>query len=94
MWWINKITKPHIVLCAAVIISLMALFPPWVKTFSFNSTSSETSFGYHPIILPPATDYPSDGIRLDYIRLLVQWAAVMSLAGGLLYAKDQNEKKH
>lgn len=73
---------------------LMGLFPPWVNDVDVatdhQSLSREWPAGYSLIFVPPKPPAGSlAGIRIDLIRLLIQWGVVISLTClGMLLAKS------
>ena len=86
--------KQKIVIWIAIsIITIMGLFPPWVKTIS--NVSEEKPAGYS-LIFAPRDVYKmgsGPGIHLDVARLLVQWAMVILVAGGIILVfKDRREE--
>ncbi len=67
------------------VICLMCLFPPWVRTFSFEGTYSKRLLGYFFILIPP---YGS--VEIDLSRLGIQCGIVGLITIGLLYSlKDR-----
>ena len=71
---------------------LMGLFPPWVYRLDAKDTRVEKSAGYSLLVSPPeAAPYPSWGwgedlttVKIDVARLLIQWAMLVAVVGGLL----------
>ena len=65
------------------IIALMGLCPPWMESYRYGATRS---IGYAPILAPPK----STTVRIDVIRLLLQWASVAVVIGaGMARAKER-----
>ncbi len=69
---------------------LMGLLPPWVYRFDSDVVRMEASAGYSFLTSPPAPKegyYAEQGdfitVRIDVTRLLIQWAMVVVLVGGL-----------
>jgi hypothetical protein len=79
-----------VIYAGLIIVVLMGLFPPWNYTFISprgGYGQSERSAGYHPIFYPPPPEvenWPVYGVRIDFVRLLIQWIIVGLLTGGLV----------
>ena len=75
--------KP-IIIFGAVAFIVSALFPPWVFTINLpNAGPTERPGGYHLIFdPPPAYKSASAGVRIDYARLLIQWAVIGIVVAG------------
>lgn len=82
--------KQKLVLMVGIcLITLMGLYPPWVRTFLVGQQRmrAESPVGYASIFEPPEVrDHRVVGIHIDFSRLLIQWAAVATLFGGLFWA--------
>ncbi len=69
-------------------IALMGLFPPWNLTFAVRGLHSTTPAGYALISEPPALSPDKDArfytVSIDIPRLLIQWAIVAAVTGGLV----------
>ena len=77
------------------IIVLMGFIPPWVYTSIRFALGQTGHAGYHCILYPPEPSevYGRTGIRIDILRLLVQWAIIAVVTGGLVYTfKDKKSK--
>ncbi len=84
-----------VIMIGLIVIVLMGVVPPWVHTVSLLGSQTKYSAGYSPIISAPSRQYdaPAYGVSLDISRLLMQWALVGMVAGGLvLILKDKDEK--
>lgn len=70
----------------AVLILAMAIFPPWEYTYENEGVRSAKPARYGLIFAPPSTEDTgtASGIRLDVNRLLVQWAAALTLVGACI----------
>lgn len=66
------------------VIVLMGLCPPWRETVWTQYFHSKSPAGYAPIFWPPASGGRSEGIELDVERLLLQWAVVAMVTGGVV----------
>ena len=77
---VNSKQRKVIVAGMALIVA-MALFPPWIYTFKYQSTYSENPAGYASIIMPPSSESGrrSEGVKVDLSRLLIQILAVSAL---------------
>ena len=76
--------KPIIILGAFAFI-VSGLFPPWVFTLNPpNASPTETPGGYHLIFDPPPPErkLAIAGVRIDYARLLIQWAVIGVIVAG------------
>lgn len=68
----------------------MGLYPPWSETFSAQmhgqGGSSVTPLGYNLLFSPPQKPHTSPlyGVRIDTDRLLIQWAIIVAITGGLI----------
>lgn len=67
-----------------IIIVLMGLFPPWMNV---DPSGGYYIKGYNFIL-----DKPSTFCRIDVPQLLVQWAMVAIIAGGLLVTLRDSKK--
>jgi hypothetical protein len=65
----------------AILLSLVALFPPWVRTFSLDRTHSEKPIGSSFLFAPPApaSTTMAFGVKVDTVRLGAELIAVSSL---------------
>ncbi len=78
----------------AVLLAFMALFPPWVQTFSFLSTHSEVAIGYFSLFEPPMpkSDAPAYGVRVDPTRWTIQLLVTVLLTGiAVVLLKDSKK---
>lgn len=104
----NPIQKELLVYGAVVMLAMVA-FPPWVRitqhvtpAFDKSAVQTETqeSAGYSWLFEPPkANNQPSWGygsyesVKIDFGRLVVQWATVAFVLGAaLLYFKGSDKK--
>jgi hypothetical protein len=67
-----------VLIVGLIIIILMGAVPPWTYTFTARSIYSEVPAGYSFIANPPKPRDSSaaHGVKLDIVRLLVQWLIV------------------
>jgi len=84
-----------ILLVGIAVIVLMGICPPWKHTFKYKSINSEEPAGYGLIVYPPSAEGygPAGyGIKIDFSRLLIQWAVTAAVTGGgvLLTAKQKD----
>ena len=82
-----------IIMVGLVLFILMGLFPPWTYTCARRSIREKPA-GYALIILPPKPENNAAafGVRIDIIRLFVQWSVLAAATGlGLLMARSQNK---
>ncbi len=90
-------TNQKIILSAgAALIVVMALFPPWMYTFSGQSIYSDEPAGYSFIASPPERSYRYSplvsGVKLDAVRLSVQSLGVLALTAiGLLVFSGRSD---
>ena len=84
MSWIQK---TFLWIGIAVIVA-MGLFPPWVVG---QSVLSPKDAGYHFILNPPKARRP-EFTGLNTSRLVVQWAMVTVVTGGLLVTFKDKKK--
>lgn len=84
-----------VIMIGLIVIVLMGVVPPWVYTFSLQGSRSKYSAGYSPIVSPPPrqADHPAYGVSLDISRLLMQWALVGMVAGGLVLIFKEKDQK-
>lgn len=90
-----------IVICVAMLlIALMTLFPPWIRTHHTESFHSENPDVYSFIGDPPIKTYkksklklpsPRYGIKIDLPRLSCQILAVLSIMTILLTVTSKHE---
>ena len=83
-----------------VAIVLMGIFPPWNLTFDLHSESggvhSTNPAGYAPIYEPPKPpetpqwSFPVYTVSIDVSRLMIQWAIVGAVTGGLVLILRSN----
>jgi len=93
----NRIQRLLIALGVAL-IACMGLIPPWTYTFKSKDLYSEKPAPYHLIFSPPEPDrwsksYKAEsyGVKLDILRLTLQWTMVCLVVGvGVYLAKDRN----
>lgn len=78
-------TKQWIIWVATTVVVVMGVFPPWLVTYPRGITRS---VGYAPIFSPPQPQF--GGIRLDVVRLIVQWVTMLFLAVGLAWTMKEN----
>ena len=73
--------KNHIIALALLVVLAMALYPPWVQTYTRQGmTPSQRPAGYAALWDPPEVGpVVSRGLRLDIARLSVQ---IIALAAG------------
>ena len=86
----NRVQK-RILIGSAAAILLMLLFPPWSYSLSLKTgpTIRATAGGYSFLGSPPKPYGGWGTVRLDLQRLLVQLAAVATVAGAaLVLTKD------
>ena len=50
----------NIIKLALVLILIVGLYPPWVKTFKTQYADSENPIGHHLIFKPPKSDIPPE----------------------------------
>jgi hypothetical protein len=78
-----------------VLLALMALFPPWIQTFSYETTRSEVAIGYSPLFMPPKPerDAPVYGVMVDSVRWTTQLLVTAFLTGiGFVLLKDSRKE--
>jgi hypothetical protein len=65
----------------AMLLSLVVLFPPWLRTFSLDRTHSEKAIECSFLFAPPApaSPAPAYGVKIDIVRLGAELIAVSSL---------------
>lgn len=74
----------RIVILGVVLFVLMGLFPPWIYIAAIpRGGPVEKPAGYYLLFDPPAPEKsgPIWGVRVDVVRLLVQWAVVGAFTG-------------
>ena len=74
----------------------MVLFPPWVQTFSYESTRSEVAIGYSLLFEPPKpkSDAPAFGVRVDSARWTTQLLVTAILTGiAFVFLKDYRREQ-
>jgi len=93
---INSAQRKIIILSIAMCI-LMGIFPPWIYTFDYKSTHSETPAEYAFIFDPPwpEEDNRRYGARIDLSRITVQWItlAIVTTGALLLVSGSRKEKQ-
>ena len=100
----NPVQKELLVLGAAVMLA-MTIYPPWVKiahivtparTGSPLQTETQETAGYSWLLEPPKANNEYlhyESVRIDYARLVTQWAvAVVVLGACLLFFKGSDKK--
>lgn len=93
----NRAQKAALVIGVGA-IALMGIFPPWNLTFDYHSEGGRGSHsakpaGYAPIYHPPKPPeavYPVYTVSVDLSRLLIQWAIVAAVTGGLILILRSN----
>jgi hypothetical protein len=79
------------VILGVLLFVAMGLCPPWVYTFSPSGAATTTRpAGYHLLFDPPAPDSGSSraGVRIDILRLTIQWAVLAALFGLAFALRD------
>jgi hypothetical protein len=92
---LNSKQRKVFVLGLLLIIGI-CLFPPWIQTFSYKSTYSESSLGYGFIAKPPSpiSLKRQYGVKIDIERLILQLVAVMALSGiGIIAFREKAANK-
>jgi hypothetical protein len=75
----------RLLLVGLAIAVLMGVFPPWTEALHFENIHAESPLGYAFILSPPKAVVPYT-VRIDIIRLLLQWTVVaLAVGGGLVY---------
>ncbi len=81
-----------------VLFVLMGLIPPWIYTFAYSgaTTHIEKPAGYFLIIDPPKpeTNRYTEGVRIDFSRLLLQWIIVAAATGLSIFLARGPEEGH
>jgi hypothetical protein len=67
--------RKKILFVAAILFMLIGLCPPWIYTFNAQNLVREKPAGYALIVSPPPpeTNYPTQGVKVDLSRLIIQW---------------------
>ncbi len=76
-----KGTQRVILIVGLLVTAVCGLFPPWVAPDSVRNADVYENAGYSFILKPP-----EGAIRLDYQRLLIQWASVSAITSALWLA--------
>jgi hypothetical protein len=101
----NPIQKEWLVIVAVLMLAML-IYPPWVKITNIVTpaayatplqTETQESAGYSWLLEPPKANnsppFHYASIRIDYARLVTQWAvAAFVLGAGLLYFKGSDKK--
>jgi hypothetical protein len=70
----------------------MGLFPPWTDIVHFKTIHTESPIGYALILAPPQLG-AAHIVKIDFSRLLLQWALVaLAVGGGQIFLKDSTGK--
>lgn len=77
--------QKKIFLSAIIVIVSMGLFPPWTQSMQFSGQDLSKHLGYSFIFTPPKSIISGFDGKINVITLLVQWAVVALLGGGLIY---------
>ncbi len=87
--------KNHIIAFAVLVVLAMALYPPWVQTYTRQGmTPSQRPAGYAALWDPP--EMPGSrlvGLRLDIARLGVQIIAVAAGTALLILITDRRRTR-
>ena len=68
------------------IIFIMGLIPPWKTIDHGASAFVEFPIGYYPIFSPPILDEELElSVKLDILRLAVQWITILFVMGAALF---------
>ena len=86
---IRRVRHKPIIILGAIAFVASGLFPPWVSTFNPPGGGvSETPAGYRLIFDPPSYSGAGarylGGVRIDYGRLLIQWAMIGAVVAGAI----------
>jgi hypothetical protein len=91
-------SQKTLLLVGVVAMFGMGLFPPWTIMTQYNSPAGKTVLeepGDYSLIWEPPS-IPKSAIwsnaKIDFSRLLIQWAAVaFVIAGGLFFFKEEQK---
>lgn len=86
-----NVKQKKIFLTTIIVIALMGIFPPW--HFLFESIGVSQNMGYGFIASPPQFTTAGGGslaCEINVKILLVQWAVMAILGGGLVYYNKQD----
>ena len=69
-----------------VLFLAMALFPPWEYTLQTSEVRSAKPTHYGLIFYPPPPEHDAYGcgVRIDFARLSIQWAATTLVIGAAM----------
>ena len=79
--------KRNIIKLALILILVVGLYPPWIKTHN----KTETPIGHHLIFKPPKSDEYYLGFKIDAIRTLLYLGMILITAGGLFLIPEKPE---
>lgn len=75
--------------CFGLILFLVCMFPPWVRTIHRENERGSLPLGYAPVFMPPVTkvsEAPCFATGIDLVRLSLEALALSALLGiGLTY---------
>jgi len=88
----------RLILIAGIAASLVALYPPWVKSWDASPIASQDDLwglygspvagseplGHYFLFHPPRGGGSHDHIRVDFGRVFLYWAAIGGAATGLV----------
>ena len=69
------------IIIGGIVLGLVVLFPPWLRTFNLDRTHSEKAIECSFLFAPPApaSPAPAHGIKIDVVRLGAEVIAVSCL---------------
>ena len=74
---------------------LSAAVPPWVYTFTAPASreSATRPAGYFLLWQPPAPErkHSLAGVRIDLVRLLIQWAIIGAIGSAHIFLRRQRQ---
>jgi hypothetical protein len=76
--------RHRVVIIGLLLLGATGLYPPWVYTFSPEGAATTTKpAGYHLLFSPPEPERrgPLAGVRIDLLRLAIQWAVLAAFVG-------------
>lgn len=93
-----NVNQKKCLMLGIIVIVIMGVFPPWrmYSCFPKSNMKRYEPMGYSFIAEPPKPSWQAitKGVAIDLPRLLIQWAIVAAITGGLIVCfKGEKDKE-
>lgn len=74
-----------ILVLGVLLLFLSILFPPWVIYTKGQGGGTELPYGYTFLFTTPEPEGEAVSIRVDFLTLFLEWAAIVACTAGALF---------